>query len=108
MKRGDIAKAALPGDYGKPRPVLIIQSDLFLEVHPSIAVCPLTSFRHDLYLFRIDVPASAQSGLKVDSQVMIDKITAISRERVGGIIGHLSPAIMDAVDKALARWLALG
>lgn len=29
MRRGDIVTIALQGDYGKPRPALIIQSDLF-------------------------------------------------------------------------------
>ena len=29
IKRGDIVTCALSGDYGKPRPAVVVQSDLF-------------------------------------------------------------------------------
>jgi mRNA interferase MazF len=41
VKRGDLVTVALPGDLGKPRPALIIQSDLF-DAHPSVAILPVT------------------------------------------------------------------
>lgn len=41
MRRGDLVTIALQGDYGKPRPALVIQSDLFHE-HPCITVLPVT------------------------------------------------------------------
>ena len=42
MKRGDVITVALQGDFGKPRPALVIQSDLFQD-HPSITLLPITS-----------------------------------------------------------------
>ncbi|MGH8611906.1 MAG: type II toxin-antitoxin system PemK/MazF family toxin [Gammaproteobacteria bacterium] len=43
MKRGDLVTVAMQGDFGKPRPALVIQSDLFNDTHPSVTVLPLTS-----------------------------------------------------------------
>ncbi len=40
MKRGDIVLVTAPGDYGKRRPAVVIQSDLFNDTHASIVVCP--------------------------------------------------------------------
>ena len=49
MKRGDLVVVSLKGDYGKPRPALIVQSDLF-DQHPSVTLMPVTSelLRHAL------------------------------------------------------------
>jgi hypothetical protein len=35
MRRGDLVVVSLPGDYGKPRPALVVQCDWFAE-HPSV------------------------------------------------------------------------
>ena len=42
MKRGDFVTIALQGDFGKPRPALVIQSDLF-DAHSSVTVLLLSS-----------------------------------------------------------------
>src|SRR5512144_3326141 len=54
VRRGDLVTIALPGSYGKPRPALIIQSDLFDE-HPSMTILPVTSELRDTPLFRVVV-----------------------------------------------------
>jgi mRNA interferase MazF len=36
LKRGDIALAVARGDYGKSRPAVIVQSDLFNPTHASL------------------------------------------------------------------------
>ena len=42
--RGDIAVGISPGDYGKPCPVLVLQSNAFLETESVIvALSPPTS-----------------------------------------------------------------
>ena len=56
MMRGDVIVVSLPGDYGKPRPALVVQADQFTE-HPSVTVLPITSQRVDAPLLRIDVDA---------------------------------------------------
>ena len=40
MRRGDILTVAAPGDYGKPRPAVLIQSDLLNTDAQSIIVPP--------------------------------------------------------------------
>jgi len=58
LKRGDLVVVALPGDYGKPRPALIVQADLFNETHASVTVVPVTSTIVDAPLFRLTVEPS--------------------------------------------------
>ena len=107
IRRGDVVVCVLPGDYGKPRPAIVIQSDLFNETHASVVVCPITSEITGLHLFRIPIPASKESGLHKDSEVMADKLTAIRRTRLRDRIGRLPGAGMSLVDRALRLWLEL-
>jgi PemK-like, MazF-like toxin of type II toxin-antitoxin system len=55
VKRGDLVVVALPGDYGKPRPALVVQSDLFNDAHASITVAPVSSTIVNTPLFRVTV-----------------------------------------------------
>jgi mRNA interferase MazF len=104
MKRGDLVTVALSGDYGKPRPALVIQSDLF-DAHPSVTVLPVTSELRDAPLFRIQVEPTWDNGLRKPSQVMIDKPQTIARARIGRTIGRLDDDAMVAVNRALAVFL---
>ena len=97
----------LSGDYGKPRPAVVVQSDLFNGTHASVVVCPISSDVTGLSLFRVDMAASEESGLRKDSEIMVDKITAARRTRVSRRIGRLSQAQMSRVDGALRTWLEL-
>jgi mRNA interferase MazF len=106
MKRGDLVTIALPGDLGKPRPALIVQSDLF-EAHPSLTLLPLTTeMRGDLH-FRITVAPNSENGLRTKSQVMVDKIQSVARARIGAGFGRLSTREMVAVDRAMTLFLGL-
>jgi len=104
MKRGQLVTIAVSGDYGKPRPALIVQSDLF-DAHPSITVLPVTSELRDAPLFRIAVEPTGDNGLRKRSQVMVDKPQTVARTRVGKTIGTLDEATMLAVNRALAVFL---
>ena len=107
MKRGDVVVVALPGDYGKPRPALIIQSDLFNETHASITVVPVTSTIVDAPLFRLTLEPSRGNGLRSLSQLMIDKVTTVSRTRITQSIGRLEDDLMVRVSRALALWVGI-
>jgi mRNA interferase MazF len=107
MNRGDVVFAAAPGDYGKPRPALVVQSDLFNETHSSIVICPITSHLIDAPLFRLTLRPTAGNGLATDSQVMVDKIMAVRRERIDRTVGRLTAAELTGVDEALQLWLGL-
>jgi mRNA interferase MazF len=106
MKRGDVVAVALPGDYGKPRPALIIQADPFAAL-PSITVLPLTSELHDAHLLRVTVQPDDDNGLRRTSQVMVDKASTVPRARIGQRMGRLDPVSMQMIDVALARFLGL-
>jgi mRNA interferase MazF len=107
VKRGDVVTIALAGDYGKPRPAVVIQSDFFAE-HPSVTILPVTSELRDAPLFRIGVEPDAASGLRKRSQVMVDKAQTVARGRLGGVIGRLSLETMVAVDRGLLVFLGIG
>jgi mRNA interferase MazF len=107
LKRGDVVVVALPGDYGKPRPALVIQSDLFNETHASITVVPVTSTIVDAPLFRLTLEPSRGNGLRSLSQLMIDKVTTVSRTRITQSIGRLEDDLMVRVSRALALWVGI-
>src|SRR5450631_4355475 len=103
MKRGDLVLVATPSDYGKPRPALVVQTELFSE-HPSVTICLLTSHTTQTPLFRYGVEPHGDNGLSVMSQVQIDKIMTVSREKIGTIIGQLTEKQMNEITKLLALW----
>jgi mRNA interferase MazF len=104
VRRGDLVTIALSGDYGKPRPALVIQSDLF-DAHSSISILPVTGDLRDAPLFRVVVEPSVSNGLRKPSQVMVDKIQTVTRSKVGKTIGRLEQETLVAVNRALAVFL---
>jgi mRNA interferase MazF len=107
MRRGDLVPVALPGAFGKPRPALVIQSDLFAKL-PSVTILPITSELRPIETFRIAVEPSTKNGLRARSQIMVDKVHTIPRERAGEPFGELEPRTLTAVNRALAVFLGLG
>jgi len=107
MQRGQFVTGVAPGDYGKPRPALVVQSDLFVDL-PSVVVCPLTTtLRTDADLFRIDVEPTPSNGLRQPSQIAIDKITVIPADKIGVAIGKADDALLMRVNRALAVFLSV-
>jgi mRNA interferase MazF len=106
MRRGELVTVAAPGDYGKPRPALVIQSDLFDE-SPSITLCLVTSTLRETPLVRITVDPSPENGLQRISQIQVDKVMTVARERVGGVIGRLDDATMLKVNRSLAVFIGI-
>ena len=107
MRRGDLVTAAVSGDYGKPRPALVVQANAFLTL-PSVTVLLLSSEILPAHLARIAVEPSHENGLRARSQIMIDKAMSVPREKVGRAFGRLSENAMRAVDRALLGFLGLG
>ncbi|MDG4575241.1 MAG: type II toxin-antitoxin system PemK/MazF family toxin [Defluviicoccus sp.] len=108
MKRGDIVLVTAPGDYGKRRPAVVIQSDLFNDTHASIVVCLISSALVDAPLFRLTVAPSADNGLKEPSQIMVDKMVALRRERLSEPRGRLDDEMMLRLGRSLALFIGLG
>jgi mRNA interferase MazF len=108
MKRGSIVVVAARGAYtGKPRPALVVQSDLFNPTHASVTICPVTSDCVDAPLFRLTLPAGPRTGLKSVSQVMVDKIVSVPRSAIREEIGECDDRELAVVEDGLRRWLEL-
>ena len=107
MKRGDLVPVVLAGAYGKPRPALVIQSDLFAQ-HPSLTILPVTTELRPIETFRIAVNPSPKNGLRAPSQIMVDKAHTIPRDKAGVPFGELELRTLKAVDRSLAVFLGLG
>ncbi|MGH7048555.1 MAG: type II toxin-antitoxin system PemK/MazF family toxin [Stellaceae bacterium] len=101
MKRGDLVTIALRGDYGKPRPALVIQSD-FLPETDSVLVCLLTTMLRDAPLYRQSLPADEETGLREPSQIMVDKTMAVRRDRCSAPIGRVADTALLALRPLLA------
>lgn len=108
MKRGDLVVVAAPGDFGKPRPAVVVQSDLFNRTHATVVVCPLTTDVSAAPLFRITVEPTSGNGLRARSDNMVDKVVALRRQRLGRPVGVLDRDTMVRLDRSLALFLGLG
>ena len=107
IRRGRFVALATPGNFGKPRPALVVQSDLYSEL-PSVVVCPLTTtLRDDADLIRLDVKPTQRNGLREASQIAIDKITVAPAARIGVAIGMADDALLLRVNRALALFLSI-
>ena len=98
---------AATGDYGKPRPAVIVQTDALPAEHASVVVCQMTSDLSDAPDFRVTVDPTARNGLRVVSQVMADKPVTIRRERIGRTIGRLDDRDVSRLNIALAFVMGL-
>jgi len=106
MKRGDLITVAFSGDFGKPRPALVVQSDDFGDLS-TVTVLPLTSNLMNVRRTRIVLVPTAENGLRSPSSIMLDKIGSLYRNKVGPVFGRLSPDEMTAVNRALAIFLGI-
>jgi mRNA interferase MazF len=106
VRRGDLVTVALQGDYGKPRPALIIQADHFVDLG-SLAILPLTSHMVDAPLLRLTIVPSPENGLRRPSQIMLDKPMTVKMDKVSSAFGHLDDATMVSVNRSLALFLGL-
>lgn len=106
MIRGALHKAILPGDYGKPRPVLIVQSPE-TDVFDSLIVCPLTSDMQTSGPLRVELHPDAENQLKLPSVIMIEKVGGLAKTRIREKIGDVDRATMESVEERLVVLLGL-
>lgn len=98
---------SLPGDFGKPRPALVIQSDQFIET-ATVSVLLMTGTLVDAPLIRMDIVPDTDNGLRKTSQIMVDKVMTVRRDKVGEAFGRLDDKTMVSVNRALALFLGFG
>lgn len=106
MRRGDFVTIAMQGDFGKPRPALVIQADQFDE-HDTVTVLPVTSALVAAPLLRITVQPDAGNGLQKPSQVMVDKAMTVKRNKLGPSFGHIDVDALVAVERCLVVFLGI-
>ncbi|MCG5501905.1 type II toxin-antitoxin system PemK/MazF family toxin [Ectothiorhodospira lacustris] len=106
MRRGDFVAIAMQGDFGKPRPALVIQADQFDE-HTTVTVLPMTSTLVAAPLLRITVQPNAANSLQKPSQVMVDKAMTVKRDKVGPAFGRIDADVLVEVERCLAVFLGI-
>jgi mRNA interferase MazF len=107
MKRGEIWTIAGGGDYtGKPRPAVIVQDDSF-DATASVTICAFTTDPTDAPLFRIAIEPSGKNGLRAPSRLMVDKLTTVSKERLGSRVGRLDDEDMVRLNRAILVFLGM-
>lgn len=105
VSRGDVVLASAAGDYGKPRPWLVVQADKFnsAERPDSILVCPFTTHQ-DVLPYRVPVRLPYGDTDRA-SWVMVDKLMAIKRERIRSVFTRLSRQDLERTEIAMADLL---
>lgn len=106
MKRGEVWTVSGAGYAGKPRPAVIVQHDRF-DATASITICVFTTDETEAPLFRLTIAPNNQNGLHSDSRLMVDKLTTISRERLGEKIGRLDDEDMTMLNRAMMVFLGM-
>jgi mRNA interferase MazF len=106
MRRGDLVTVSVQGDFGKPRPALVVQADQFGD-HPSVTVLLVTSSLVDAPMLRVTVEPGGMSGLERTSQVMVDKSMTVRRDKLGQVVGNLESDVMVEVERRLAIFLGI-
>lgn len=107
MRRGDVVTVAAAGDYGKPRPAVIVQTDAFPETHASVVICQMTPEIVEAPDFRVTIDPSGGNGLRARSQIMADKPVTVRRARIGQSIGRLDDGDIGRLNIALAFVMGL-
>ncbi|WP_062991243.1 type II toxin-antitoxin system PemK/MazF family toxin [Nocardia anaemiae] len=107
MRRAELWTIATGSGYtGKPRPVIIVQSDAF-DGTASVTVCPITSDSIDAPLARVMMEPSEENGLRQTSYVMVDKVTTAPRDKLRHRIGQASKPDMLRIDRYLVVFLGI-
>lgn len=104
--RGDFVTIAMPGDFGKPRPALVIQANQFDE-HATVTVLLVSSTLVDAPLFRITVQPNELNGLRTTSQVMVDKTMTVKRDKLGPGFGRIDQDLLIEVERSMAVFLGI-
>jgi mRNA interferase MazF len=106
VKRGEIWTVSASGYSGKPRPAVIVQDDRF-DATASITICVFTTDETEAPLFRLPVGPSERNGLRYVSRLMVDKLTTVSRDRLGARVGRLDDEDVVRLNRAILVFLGL-
>lgn len=109
MKRGDIVIVSAPGDYGQPRPAVVIQTDALTGLGiQSVALCLMSSAPLTAPLFRISIEPTPENGLKKPTQIMVEKLFTVPRSKIERTVGKLDEGQLVQLNRTLAFVIGLG
>ena len=104
--RGDVYYADLDpvtgSEQGGFRPVLVIQNNLGNKHSPTIVVAAVTSKTSEKTMLPTHYPVSSDSGLNVNSLVLLEQIRTIDKKRLEQYVTTLDQEEMKGIDRALA------
>jgi mRNA interferase MazF len=115
MRRGEIRRVDLEpvrgAEAARVRPAVVVSNDGANSTASRlgrgvVTVVPVTSNVDRVYPFQVLLPAEA-TGLARDSKAQAEQVRSVSVDRVGGVMGHLSPEQLAALDAALRLHLSL-
>jgi len=88
-------------ETGKVRPVIIVQTDLLNNEHPSTVICPITTnVKPDAELLRVHLTKS-KFGLKENCDIMIDQVRAIDNKRLVKKVGEVDSVTAEKIRENL-------
>ncbi len=105
-RRGEFVTIALSGNFGKPRPALVLQADQFTGT-ATVTVLLVSSTVVEAPLLRVTVHPDAQNGLRRPSQVMVDKAMTVKREKLGQVFGRIDSEALLEIERCLAVFLGI-
>ena len=108
IKRGNVVILNLGGNVGKPRPALVIQNNILNDILNTTIILPFSSDLQDVDTFRFIILATTANGLQINSQLMIDKVSQIPKDRVQRVIGKITKKQMDEIEVRLLAVLGIG
>jgi mRNA interferase MazF len=107
LARGTVVIVSVPGEFGKPRPAVVVQNSRLTPVMESVVIALVTTSAKGGRHVRIRVEPTEPNGLRATSRIMVDKLFAIHKHRIKQVVGMVDQGTMLQVDEALRTILAL-
>ena len=111
IKQGDIIFSYFDKGVGHefegPRPVIVIESDVFIKKSDIITTIPLTSNLKNSINDDIILKCDKINNMDKDSVIKVDYITAIDQSRFIRLIGVIDKETLEKIKKYLKKHLDL-
>ncbi len=88
-------------ETGKVRPVLVLQTDLLNQVHPSTIICPITTnIQPKSNILRVHL-LKGIGNVKENCDIMIDQVRSIDNKRLINKVGKIPSVQIEEVKENL-------
>ena len=107
LPRGTVVIVSVPGEFGKPRPAVVVQDTRLTRLMESVGIALITTSERGGRHLRIKVEPTRENALRATSRIMADKLFSLHKHRVHQIVGRMDDFTMRRVDEALKTILSL-